>query len=128
GAYKTTLAGKTDKMGRLLVDNYLQVKGITDVYAIGDCCDTPEIKVATGAQAHGEHVAENIKLKGEGKEPKPYTVNEKISMCLCGGRGGGAVQMGNGWVFGDWFARFIKAKDVFVSITWKAMGREVPKE
>lgn len=49
-------------------------------------------------------------------------------MCLCVGRGGGAVQMGNGWVFGDWFARFIKAKDVFVSQTWKAMGREVPPD
>ena len=62
-------------MGRLMVDNYLQVKGLTDVYAIGDCCDTPEIKVATGAQAHAKYVVENIKLKGEGKEPKPYKVN-----------------------------------------------------
>lgn len=62
-------------MGRLMVDNYLQVEGITDVYAIGDCCNTPEIKVATGSQAHGKHVAENIKLKAEGKEPKPYTIN-----------------------------------------------------
>lgn len=71
-------AEKTDKMGCLKVDNFLQVEGITDVYAIGDCCNTPEIKVATGAQSHGEFVASNIKLKAEGKAPKPYTVNGKF--------------------------------------------------
>lgn len=65
-------------MGRLKVDNFLQIDGITDVYAIGDCCNTPEIKVATSAQTHGEHVAANIKLKAEGKAPKPYTVNGEL--------------------------------------------------
>lgn len=57
-----------------------------------------------------------------------FIVADKTSMCLCVGRGGGAVQLSNGWVFGDWFARFIKAKDVFVSQTWKAMGRQVPPD
>jgi NADH dehydrogenase FAD-containing subunit len=57
------------------VDQFLQVEGVKDVYAIGDCSSTPELKVATGAQAHGEHVAANIKLLAEGKEPKPYTIN-----------------------------------------------------
>jgi hypothetical protein len=53
---------------------------------------------------------------------------EKISMCLSIGRSGGAVQMGNGWVMGDWFARFIKGKDVFTGMTWKAMNREMPPD
>ena len=49
-------------------------------------------------------------------------------MCLSIGRSGGAVQMGNGWVMGDWFARFIKGKDVFTGMTWKAMNREMPPD
>jgi hypothetical protein len=53
---------------------------------------------------------------------------EKISMCLSIGRSGGAVQMGNGWVMGDWFARFIKGKDVFTGMTWKAMNRKMPPD
>ena len=149
-------ANKVDKEGRLKVDKFLQVEGVKDVYAIGDCSNVPELKVATGAQAHGEHVAKNIQLLADGKEAKPYTVNgkenvicfnvhilkrtcilanysnvllaEKVSMCLSIGRGGGAVQMSNGWVMGDWFARFIKGKDVFTGMVWKAMNRKMPPD
>ena len=53
---------------------------------------------------------------------------EKISMCLSVGRSGGAVQLSNGWVMGDWFARFIKGKDVFTTMTWKAMNRKIPPD
>ena len=124
-AYKTSFADKVDKEGRLKVDKFLQVEGVKDVYAIGDCSNVPELKVATGAQTHGEHVAANIQLLANGKEAKPYTINEKISMCLSIGRSGGAVQLSNGWVMGDWFARFIKGKDVFSAMTWKAMNRKM---
>ena len=69
-----------DKEGRLKVDKFLQVEGVKDVYAIGDCSNVPELKVATGAQAHGEHVAANIQLLANGKEAKPYTINGKESL------------------------------------------------
>ena len=62
------------------MDKFLQVEGIKDVFAIGDCSNVPELKVATGAQAHGEHVAANIKLLAEGKDPKPYSVNGKYNV------------------------------------------------
>ncbi len=73
-------AEKVDKERQLKVDKFLQVEGVKDVYAIGDCSNIPELKVATGAQAHGEHVAANIKLLAEGKEPKPYSVNGKYNV------------------------------------------------
>ena len=48
-------------------------------------------------------------------------------MVLSCGRSGGAAQIFGGWVFGDWFARTIKAKNVFVPMQWKNMGQKEPE-
>ena len=71
-----------NKLGRLNVDEFLQVKDVPDVYAIGDCNDAPEIKLAYGAETQGKYVADNLKLKHEGKDMKPYNVNSKFT-CVC---------------------------------------------
>lgn len=68
-----------NRLGRLNVDEFLQVKDVPDVYAIGDCNDVPEIKLAYGAETQGKYVADNLKLKHEGKAMKPYNVNSKLS-------------------------------------------------
>ena len=57
--------------------SYLEVDGVKNVYAIGDCNDVPEIKLAYGAGQQGKHVAENLKNKYDGKEMKPYKANGK---------------------------------------------------
>ena len=41
-----------EKNGSLKVNRYLQVEGIKDVFAIGDCNNTPEIKLAYIAGIH----------------------------------------------------------------------------
>ena len=71
--------------GRLNVDEFLQVKDVPDVYAIGDCNDVPEIKLAYGAETQGKFVADQLKLKYEGKAMTPYNVNSTftiIFVCL----------------------------------------------
>ena len=75
-----------NRLGRLNVDEFLQVKDVPDVYAIGDCNDVPEIKLAYGAETQGKYVADNLKLKHEGKAMNPYNVNSTftfISILLC---------------------------------------------
>jgi len=43
------------------------------------------------------------------------------------GRDGGIAQNGTK-VMGDFLAKIIKAKDVFVKVMWKEMSQPVPKE
>jgi len=79
------LGDKMNALGRLNVDEFLQVKDMPDVYAIGDCNDLPEIKLAYGAETQGKYVADQLKLKHEGKAMTPYNVNSTfplIFVCL----------------------------------------------
>lgn len=71
-----------NRLGRLSVDEFLQVKDVPDVYAIGDCNDVPEIKLAYGADTQGKYVADNLKLKHEGKAMKPYNVNSTLPLLV----------------------------------------------
>ena len=63
---------KLDEFGRLKVDEILQVIGEDSVYAIGDCCNTDEEKMAAHAGNHGEAVAANLIRELKGKEKLPY--------------------------------------------------------
>lgn len=78
-----------NRLGRLNVDDFLQVKDVPDVYAIGDCNDVPEIKLAYGAETQGKYIADNLKLKHEGKAMKPYNVNSKYSASMWRNRSAG---------------------------------------
>ena len=53
-------ASKFDNKNRLKVTKELLVIGEPNVYAIGDCCNTPEEKLAAHACAHARTVAHNI--------------------------------------------------------------------
>ena len=46
--------------------------GETNIYAIGDCCNTSEEKLAAHACAHARTVAHNIWKDIKGKEKKTY--------------------------------------------------------
>ena len=80
------IGDKMNQLGRLNVDEFLQVKDVPDVYAIGDCNDVPEIKLAYGADTQGKFVADNLKLKHEGQAMKPYNVNSTFALVCLHGR------------------------------------------
>ena len=52
--------GAIDANGRIKVNSQLRVVNTKNVYAIGDCCNTREEKMAAHAEAHGTLVAKNI--------------------------------------------------------------------
>lgn len=51
-AYQSKLSDKMEKNGSLKVDRYLQIEEIENLFAIGDCCNTPELKLAYIAKLH----------------------------------------------------------------------------
>lgn len=53
-AYRSKLSDKMDhNTGTLKVNQYLQVEEMNEVFAIGDCSNTDELKLAYAAGAHG---------------------------------------------------------------------------
>ena len=63
-----------DEAGRIKVNPFLQVEGLTNIYAVGDCCDTKEDKMAAFAGKHGETVAANL-LKAQFRfERHPFLI------------------------------------------------------
>ena len=52
GAYQSSLSDKIDEKSQLKVNEYLQVEGLENVFAIGDCCNSKEIKEAFIAGLH----------------------------------------------------------------------------
>ena len=54
------------------VNEFLQVPGLSNIFAVGDCCNTDEHKMAAFAGAHGDTVAKNILQDLMGGPPSPY--------------------------------------------------------
>ncbi|EPR37596.1 Pyridine nucleotide-disulfide oxidoreductase, FAD/NAD(P)-binding domain containing protein [Desulfovibrio sp. X2] len=80
------------KSGRVLVDEFLRVRDMEDVLAIGDVCQiqgkTEDVKplpmTAQVATQQGKHVARTILREMKGKKPKPFRFNDKGSMAAIG--------------------------------------------
>lgn len=51
-AYKSCLSEQTDEKDQLKVNEYFQVEGLENVFAIGDCCNSKELKEAYVAGLH----------------------------------------------------------------------------
>lgn len=80
------------KGGRLVVDGENRVKGMTDVYALGDIALMPDVdeafpqghpQLAQVAIQQGTNLANNLNRK-EGKEAKTFKYNDKGSMATVG--------------------------------------------
>jgi NADH dehydrogenase len=74
--------------GRIETDEHLRVKGLQDVYAIGDVSVSPEEplpQLAQPAIQGGKHVADVIKAELKGKKsPKPFKYKDKGTMATIG--------------------------------------------
>jgi NADH dehydrogenase FAD-containing subunit len=69
---------KFDRNNRLKVNQYLQVEGCKNVYAIGDCINTPEAKMAAHATTHAQTVAANLLREIKGEEMNPYKQSNNL--------------------------------------------------
>ncbi len=72
-------ASKLDENGLVKVTPELLVEGLEHVYAIGDCCNTDQEKMAAHAQNQGESVCRNIALALAGSEKRPYKPSESTT-------------------------------------------------
>ena len=73
-------AGRFDNKNRLKVTPELLLVGESNIYAIGDCCNTSEEKLASHACAHARTVAHNIWRDIKGKTKKPYIQSKFMMM------------------------------------------------
>ncbi|MEI6949265.1 NAD(P)/FAD-dependent oxidoreductase [Paraflavisolibacter sp. H34] len=77
---------------RLLVDEYNKVKGLSNVYALGDTCLQTTDKafpeghpqVAQVAIQQGKNLAKNLLALQQNGQQKPFTYNDKGSMAIIG--------------------------------------------
>ncbi|CAI0544024.1 unnamed protein product [Linum tenue] len=119
----TVLKSHLDAKGRLMVDEYLKVKGRDNVFAIGDITDIPELKQGYLAQNHASVVAKNLKVTLEGGKPcrlsthKPGADMAMVSL----GRREAVAQFPFATISGI-VPGFVKSRDMFVGKTRKAMG------
>ncbi len=75
-----TLPGELDRRGAVVTDSALRVKGLNNVWAVGDCAAIPDVDsagqpfppTAQHALREGKVVAENITAVLCGKAPKPF--------------------------------------------------------
>ena len=62
-----------DDHGRLKVNQYLQVEGHEDIFAMGDCTNLKETKLAYLALQHAKTILGSLKLRAKNKALKKYT-------------------------------------------------------
>lgn len=75
-----TLPGELDQRGAVVTDSTLRVKGLNNVWAVGDCAVIPDVDndgqpfppTAQHALREGKVVAENIAAVLRRKSPKPF--------------------------------------------------------
>jgi len=122
---KLVPADKIDENNRIKVNEYLCVEGTTSVFAIGDCCNTPEHKMAAFAGKHGELVASNIVREASGCPPYEYK-RPFVGMLVPFGASAGAGIF-NGWHIPSFVGAKLKYADLFTSKYWGLVGTKVPQ-
>ncbi|GER56200.1 FAD/NAD(P)-binding oxidoreductase family protein, partial [Striga asiatica] len=122
---ETILKDSLDMHGRLMVDANLRVKGHTNIFAIGDITNIPELKQGYSAHAHASIAAKNLKLlmREESKSKlSTYKPGPPIALVSLGRREG-VVQIMCLTMCGR-IPGIIKSGDLFVGKTRKQLGLE----
>ncbi|GMI84114.1 hypothetical protein like AT3G44190 [Hibiscus trionum] len=120
---ETILENNLDKNGRLMVDEHLRVKGRSNIFAIGDITDIPELKQGYIAHKHAMVVFKNLKLLMDGgKESKmtKYKSGSAIAMVSLGRKD--AVAQFPFTTLSGRIPGLLKSGDLFVGRTRKQMG------
>ena len=125
GAYQSSLSDKMDEKRQLKVNEYFQVADLENVFAIGDCCDSKEIKEAFVAGMHADNVSANIRNLLGGKALKKYKPGNS-AMLVPLGKNGGVGELPNGMVLGDFATKKIKGQGLLISRQWKSMKQSAP--
>ncbi|KFP27269.1 Apoptosis-inducing factor 2, partial [Colius striatus] len=123
-AYAGAFGDKMASNGALKVNTHLQLEGYENIYAIGDCADVKEPKMAYHAGLHANIVVTNIINSLTHKPLKTYKPGS-LTFLLSMGRNDGVGQI-NGYYVGRLLVTIAKSRDLFVSKSWKTMGQTMP--
>jgi len=122
---KLVTSDQIDENGRIKVNEFLQVPGLSNIFAVGDCCNTDEHKMAAFAGAHGDTVAKNILQDLMGGPPSPYK-RPFVGMLVPFGRSAGAG-MFNGFHIPSFVGARLKYGGLFTEKYWTMAGLKVPQ-
>ncbi|KAK4359888.1 hypothetical protein RND71_022117 [Anisodus tanguticus] len=121
---ETILKDSLDSRGRIMVDSNLRIKGHSNIFAIGDITDVPELKQGYLAQEHTKVAAKNITSLIKGVEDhhklavyKPAT--KALALVSLGRKG--VAQFPCLSIVGC-VPGMIKSGDLFVGKTRKGLG------
>ncbi|XP_068113569.1 ferroptosis suppressor protein 1 [Hyperolius riggenbachi] len=123
--YVSVFGDKVASNGTLKVNDFLQVEGYSNIYAVGDCANLNEPKMAYHAGLHAKIAVTNIINGLKDKPLKPYKTGA-VTMLLSMGRNDGVGQF-NGCYMGHALVTMAKSRDIFVSKSWKDMGQKMPQ-
>ncbi|KAL8198105.1 hypothetical protein R6Q57_024306 [Mikania cordata] len=121
---ETILKDCLDDFGRLMVDANLRVKGFSNIFAIGDVTDVPELKQGYLAHRHALVVANNLKLLIEGGDESKmakYCPATSPMAIVSLGRREALGQIRSVTLIGR-IPGMLKSKDLFVGKTRKQLG------
>uniref|UniRef100_A0A8C9DHX6 Ferroptosis suppressor protein 1 n=1 Tax=Prolemur simus TaxID=1328070 RepID=A0A8C9DHX6_PROSS len=123
-AYRSAFESRLAGNGALRVNEHLQVEGHSNVYAIGDCADVREPKMAYHAGLHANIAVANIINSTKQRPLKAYKPGA-LTFLLSMGRNDGVGQI-SGFYVGRLMVRLAKSRDLFVSTSWKTMRQSPP--
>lgn len=84
-----TLGLRKDPQGHLLTNHYLQLEGLQDVYALGDCAKIETMQLPATAQVaerQGRYLAQQLNRKARGKTISPFHHINMGMLAYIGGR------------------------------------------
>lgn len=123
-AYRSSLGGCLAQNGALKVNKHMQVVGFDNIYAVGDCANVNEPKMAYHAGHHAGVAVKNIINSLTGKALTSYNTGN-VSMLLAMGRDDGVGQF-NGYKLPRFIVTKGKSQGLMLWKSWKEMGQKAP--
>ncbi|CAL8360873.1 unnamed protein product [Boreogadus saida] len=123
-AYASGLADWVAEDGSLKVNPHLQVGSHPNIYAIGDCANIQEPKMAYHAGLHAAVAVSNITNSLSGKDLCTYSTGS-VTMLVALGRDAGVGQF-NGCRLPRIAVVLGKSKDLLLWKSWRDMGQTAP--
>ncbi|XP_063135367.1 ferroptosis suppressor protein 1 isoform X8 [Rattus norvegicus] len=123
-AYRSAFESRLASNGALKVNEFLQVEGYSNIYAIGDCADIKEPKMAYHAGLHANIAVANIVNSMKQRPLKAYKPGA-LTFLLSMGRNDGVGQI-SGFYVGRLMVRLAKSRDLLISTSWKTMRQSPP--
>ncbi|XP_049926508.1 apoptosis-inducing factor 2 [Epinephelus moara] len=117
-------AGCLADNGALKVNDHLQVEGFSNVFAVGDCANVNEPKMAYHAGLHATVAVSNIINSLSGKELTSYRTGN-VTMLLAMGRDDGVGQF-NGLRLPRCLVALGKSRDLLLWKSWREMQQKQP--